>query len=184
MQLRIVPVRLRTAKDFVTDHHRHNRAPLGAVFSVGIAHGDRLVGVAIAGRPVARGYDDGWTIEITRVCVSPEAQKGSCSKLIAACRRAGVRRLRLVIPGYAPIRRLLKAARHFVAQVWTGMALRASGMEGGQVAKEGQTVTRARRLDGSRGAAAAPTTSARPRIAQEKARRQIFLELTSATDCG
>lgn len=88
MQLRIVPVRLRTAKDFVTDHHRHHRAPLGAVFSVGLAHGDRLVGVAIAGRPVARGYDDGWTIEITRVCVSPEAQKGSCSKLIAACRRA------------------------------------------------------------------------------------------------
>lgn len=45
-------------------------------------------GVAIAGRPVARGRQDGLTIEVTRVATRAEAPKGTNSFLYAACRRA------------------------------------------------------------------------------------------------
>lgn len=47
---------------------------------------DRLCGVAIAGRPVARKLDDGLTIEISRVCT--DGTRNACSKLYAACAKA------------------------------------------------------------------------------------------------
>ena len=50
----LVPVTLRTARAFVTAHHRHNVAPQGHKFSVGIERDGNLVGVAIVGRPIAR----------------------------------------------------------------------------------------------------------------------------------
>jgi hypothetical protein len=45
------------------------------------------VGVAIAGRPVARALDDGLTIEITRVAVQ-EGTRNGCSQLYGAVCRA------------------------------------------------------------------------------------------------
>lgn len=67
--MRVVPITLQRAKDFVSLHHRHNKAPTGHKFSIGLANdnGD-LLGVATAGRPIARAFDDGFTIEVNRTC--------------------------------------------------------------------------------------------------------------------
>lgn len=69
MSLRVVPVRFRDACAFVEAWHRHNAPPRGMVYCLGAAdQDDRLVGVAIIGRPVARHLDDGTTLEVTRTC--------------------------------------------------------------------------------------------------------------------
>ena len=64
--LRLVPVTFAEASAFVDAHHRHHRRPRGHKFSIGAAVGDTLVGVAMVGRPVARHYDDGLTLEVNR----------------------------------------------------------------------------------------------------------------------
>lgn len=86
MTLALVPVTLREARAFVTEHHRHHRAPQGGLFAVGVADGERIVGVAIVGNPVARALDDGWTCEVTRLCTTGE--RNACSILYAAAWRA------------------------------------------------------------------------------------------------
>jgi hypothetical protein len=63
-----VPLHLREANEFVAKYHRHNLPTVGGKFAVGAAVDGRLVGVAIAGRPVARRLDDGKTLEVLRVC--------------------------------------------------------------------------------------------------------------------
>lgn len=63
-----VPLHLRDANAFVAKHHRHNNPTVGSKFAVGAAEDGKLVGVAIAGRPVARRLDDGKTLEVLRVC--------------------------------------------------------------------------------------------------------------------
>lgn len=94
--LRIVPVSQREAFAFVAEHHRHLPAPRGDRFRVGLAQHDELVGVAIVGRPVARSYDDGLTVEVNRVAVAADIPNG-CSMLYGAAWRAaralGYRRL-------------------------------------------------------------------------------------------
>tara|TARA_R100001086_G_scaffold19155_1_gene9258 strand:- start:352 stop:807 length:456 start_codon:yes stop_codon:yes gene_type:complete len=85
--MNLIPVTIRTAKAFVTEVHRHHKAPQGALFAVGVSEGDDLVGVAIIGRPVARALQDGFTAEVTRVAVL-EGQKNACSMLYGAARRA------------------------------------------------------------------------------------------------
>jgi len=52
--LRVVPVTLADAKAFVRAHHRHHLEPVTHRFSIGVAVGDQLVGVAIVGNPVSR----------------------------------------------------------------------------------------------------------------------------------
>lgn len=66
--LRVVPVTFAEAQTFVAALHRHHRPPPGHKFSLGVADTDQLVGVAIVGRPVARHYDDGLTLEVNRTC--------------------------------------------------------------------------------------------------------------------
>ena len=85
MSLRIVPVTLAEANAFVGRLHRHNKPVVGAKFCVGVAD-EKLVGVAIVGRPVARKLDDGMTAEITRVCT--DGTRNAPSMLYGACRRA------------------------------------------------------------------------------------------------
>src|SRR5690348_17873257 len=48
--------------DFVTTYHSHHPAPQGYKFAIGVNDGEKLVGVVMVGRPVARGLDDGWKI--------------------------------------------------------------------------------------------------------------------------
>ena len=67
MRLRIVPVKFEDACGFVATWHRHHQPPIGHKFSIGVVDpDDKLVGVAIVGRPVARSYDDGMTLEVNR----------------------------------------------------------------------------------------------------------------------
>lgn len=67
--MKIKPISLKLAQQFIAEHHRHNKPPVGHKFSVGLfADEDRLIGVAVAGRPIARMLDDGATLEITRTC--------------------------------------------------------------------------------------------------------------------
>lgn len=69
MSLRVVPVTLKQAQEFVREWHRHHKPSAKHKFSVGVATDeDVLVGVAIVGRPVARHYDDGMTLEVARTC--------------------------------------------------------------------------------------------------------------------
>ena len=75
--MRVVPITLRQAAEFVATHHRHNKPPRGHKFSIGAKDGERLVGVAVAGRPVARHFDDGLTLEVNRTCTDGAANANS-----------------------------------------------------------------------------------------------------------
>jgi hypothetical protein len=63
-----VPLHLREANEFVAQHHRHSLPTVGGKFAIGVQVDGKLVGVALAGRPVARILDDGKTLEVLRVC--------------------------------------------------------------------------------------------------------------------
>jgi hypothetical protein len=94
--LRVVPVKRSDAAAFVAGWHRHNQPPPGTVFCLGAAsETDRLVGVAMVGRPVARAYDDGMTLEVTRTAT--DGTRNVNSLLYGAAWRAakalGYRRL-------------------------------------------------------------------------------------------
>lgn len=81
------PITLKKAQEFVREHHRHNSIPQGHKFSIGIEKDCELVGCCIVGRPVSRNLDDGYTAEITRVCVI-EGMMNANSMLYAAAARA------------------------------------------------------------------------------------------------
>jgi hypothetical protein len=95
VKLTIVPVSLDEANAFVAAHHRHHKPVVGHKFSIGVADGERVRGVAIIGRPVARMLDDGWTLEVNRCCT--DGTRNACSMLYGAAWRAaralGYRRL-------------------------------------------------------------------------------------------
>lgn len=81
----IRPISLNDANKYVREYHRHNFPTQGHKFSVACYDGDRLCGVAIAGRPIARNMDDDSTIEIRRVCT--DGTYNACSILYGACSR-------------------------------------------------------------------------------------------------
>lgn len=83
--LEIRPITLRAANAYVAELHRHNVPVAGHKYSVACYEGDRLCGVAIAGRPVSRNLDDGRTAEILRVCT--DWTRNACSMLYGACSR-------------------------------------------------------------------------------------------------
>lgn len=95
MSLQLVPVTFDEACRFVAMWHRHHMPPVGHKFSVGVADDDKLVGVAIVGRPVARHYDDGRTLEVNRTAT--DGTPNANSMLYGAAQRAswalGYRRL-------------------------------------------------------------------------------------------
>jgi len=95
LHLDVVPISFADAAAFVTMRHRHHTPPQGCKFAIGASAGGRLVGVAIVGRPVARGHDDGLTAEVTRLCT--DGTRNACSLLYGAAWRAaramGYRRL-------------------------------------------------------------------------------------------
>lgn len=86
--LTVVPCELSEANAFVARHHRHHTPVVGHRFSIAVADEECEVrGVAIIGRPVARKNNDGWTLEVTRVCT--DGCENACSSLYAAAWRAG-----------------------------------------------------------------------------------------------
>ena len=86
MSLMLVPVSLAEANAFVAEHHRHHKPVPGMKFCVGVAEGEKIVGVAIVGRPVARHLDDGWTLEVNRTCT--DGTRNANSMLYGAAQRA------------------------------------------------------------------------------------------------
>ena len=81
----IIPISLKTANEYVAQHHRHHKTVRGCKFCIGLQVEKQMVGVAICGRPVSRHYDDGLTLEINRLCTN--GYKNACSKLYGACVR-------------------------------------------------------------------------------------------------
>lgn len=84
--LELVPITLKEANAFVEQHHRHHKPVTGHKFSIAASDGEKIVGVAIVGRPVARYLDDGWTLEVNRLCT--DGTKNACSFLYSAAWRA------------------------------------------------------------------------------------------------
>jgi hypothetical protein len=82
------PISVQDAKPLIARWHRHNLAPKSGMFAAAVAAGDRVCGVAVIGRPVARELQDGFTAEIVRVAT--DGTRNACSKLYAAGRRAAV----------------------------------------------------------------------------------------------
>ena len=80
------PITLAEANAFVEQNHRHHKKVVGHKFSIGAVKDDKIVGVVIVGRPVARGRDDGLTLEVTRLCT--DGTRNACSFLYGAAARA------------------------------------------------------------------------------------------------
>lgn len=85
--MELIPVARKTANEYVRSVHRHHGPVTGFKFAVGLRVEGRLVGIAIAGRPVARMLDDGLTLEVTRLCT--DGTRNACSALYSAIARAG-----------------------------------------------------------------------------------------------
>ena len=91
----LAPITLRAARAFVDEIHRHHKKPQGGCFAISARDGERICGVVIVGRPLARLLQDGYTAEVTRVAT--DGTKNACSALYGAAWRAaramGYRRL-------------------------------------------------------------------------------------------
>jgi hypothetical protein len=113
MTLHLVPVSFADACGFVTMWHRHHKPPIGHKFSVGVADQDGILrGVAIVGRPVARAYDDGLTLEVNRSATDGTANANSMLYAAAWRTTKGLGYSRLVT---------------YTQQGETGASLRAAG---------------------------------------------------------
>lgn len=85
-RLHVVPCDFSEAVAFVRQHHRHHRPPVGHKFSLAVADESGTVrGVCMVGRQVARGNDDGWTLEVTRL--ASDGCDNACSCLYGAAWR-------------------------------------------------------------------------------------------------
>lgn len=95
MTLHIQPISFGEACEFIRLHHRHHLPPVGHKFSIACNDGAKVVGVVTVGRPVARHYDNGYTLEVTRCCT--DGEHNAASMLYGAAWRAaralGYRRL-------------------------------------------------------------------------------------------
>lgn len=84
--LKIKHIELKQANEFVLQNHRHHKSVQGHRFSIACYDDNKLCGVAIVGRPIARMIDQYNTCEVIRLCT--DGTKNACSILYAACRRA------------------------------------------------------------------------------------------------
>lgn len=96
MSLTVTPIDFAEANAFVAVHHRHHKPMPGVKFCVAVSdEAGKVRGVAMVGRPVARGSDTGWTLEVNRCCT--DGARNACSMLYGAAWRAakalGYRRL-------------------------------------------------------------------------------------------
>jgi hypothetical protein len=84
--LEITPITFEEANAFVSLYHRHHKPMQGCKFCVAVSNDEKVVGVAIVGRPVARMLDNGWTLEVNRCCT--DGTKNACSMLYSAAWKA------------------------------------------------------------------------------------------------
>lgn len=83
--MKIIPITLKTASDYINRFHRHHKATVGCKFAVAVTDEDKICGVAVCGRPVSRHLDNGYNLEILRVCT--DGTPNACSMLYGACCR-------------------------------------------------------------------------------------------------
>jgi hypothetical protein len=110
--MKIVPITLRAANAYVVERHRHHKSSRGHKFSIGLMVDEEILGIAICGRPVSRGSDDGYTLEVARLCT--DGTENACSKLYGACARIAKEM------GYAKI-------QTYILESEPGTSLKASG---------------------------------------------------------
>lgn len=114
MGLEIRPISFRAATEFVEQYHRHHGETAGCKWCIGEYDGEKLVGVAICCRPVARALDDGTVCEVARLCT--DGTRNACSLLYGGCARVA-RDM-----GY-------KKIITYILESETGTSLKASGWE-------------------------------------------------------
>jgi hypothetical protein len=86
-KLMVVPCTIEQANAYVARMHRHHGAIPIARLAFAVADEAGLVrGVAIVGRPCNTHLDDGWTLEVRRVCT--DGCPNACSALYAAAWKA------------------------------------------------------------------------------------------------
>lgn len=83
--LKAIPLDLKQANDFVAKLHRHHSPVNRDKYRVGCVKDGELVGVVQVGRPVSRILDDGYTLEVVRLCTNGE--KDVCSFLYSRAAR-------------------------------------------------------------------------------------------------
>lgn len=83
--MELIPITQKEANAFVKKHHRHHKMSAGSIFQVACAENGEIVGVAIVGRPVSRVLDNGFCLEVNRLCT--DGSKNACSMLYSACWR-------------------------------------------------------------------------------------------------
>lgn len=112
-------VTLAEANAFVAAHHRHHGPVVGHKFSLGAVVGEKIIGIAIIGRPVARARDDGSTLEVARLAT--DGTKNACSFLYGAAARAtfalGYKRLGTYILASEPGMSLTAAGWRLIGEV-------------------------------------------------------------------
>ncbi len=84
--LHIVPIKQDESNEFIRMYHRHHKPVVGSIFQIACAIEDKIVGVVIVGRPVSRRLDNGYTLEVNRLCT--DGTKNACSMLYSAAWRA------------------------------------------------------------------------------------------------
>ena len=112
--MKIVPVELKEANNFIESLHRHHKPVQGHRFSIGVEKEGKLVGVACIGRPVARLTNQKEVLEVTRLCT--DGTRNACSALYSAAARIGKEM------GY-------KKIQTFILEEEPGVSLKASGWE-------------------------------------------------------
>ena len=80
--MKIVPIEFDEACAFIAQYHRHHKPSQGHKFSIACSDREKIVGVATVGRPVSRMLQDGWTLEVTRLCT--DGTKNAASMLYGA----------------------------------------------------------------------------------------------------
>ena len=113
--LKIAPIKLRQANEYIERVHRHHGATRGMQFAVAVVdeHGE-IHGVGVAGRPVSRVRQAEGYLEVTRVAT--DGSKNACSMIYGSLARAGQ------ALGY-PRHRI----QTYILESETGASLRAAG---------------------------------------------------------
>ncbi len=119
----IVPVSLDVAKQTIRDWHSHHDPMIGHMWSTGALVDDRLAGVVVVSRPIAPANQDGFTLEVTRLCCRGNDKNVASRLLGAATTACESRGFRLVLSytridepgtcyraaGWVPCERVVKA---------------------------------------------------------------------------
>ena len=123
-KLKLTPLAIKEANEFILKHHRHHKEARGHKFSIGVVAEGSLVGAAIISRPIARALDYRRIAEITRLAT--DGTYNACSILYAAAARAAK------AMGYERI-------QTYILETEPGTSLKAAGWDcDGQLRRHGK----------------------------------------------